>query len=225
MLNDPSRTMLGKAQLAHFENAIKRSKATFKVIMNEIPMQKMYFVPYDRWEGYNAEREALLQFLQASVKNVVFITTDLHATLINDVRYTSFPEEGASKDTGMIDFVTGPVAKNTFGTDVNAKLGNPNGEQAVGALFKAPRPFGLGMRCAALNADSYVRVKVTRKLLTVSPLDQNGQLVRENGRRAVRADSDSRPMMESGSAHHPTARRTDHRSRNRAARGRAASCC
>ena len=60
ILNDPNRTMLGKAQLAHFENAIKRSKATFKVIMNEIPIQKMYFVPYDRWEGYNAEREALL---------------------------------------------------------------------------------------------------------------------------------------------------------------------
>ena len=89
----------------------------------------------------------------------MFLTTDLHATLINDVRYTNFPEEGASKDTGDARFRHGPVAKNTFGTDVNAKLGNPNGEQAVGTLFKAPRPFGLGMRCAALNADSYVHVK------------------------------------------------------------------
>lgn len=180
-LNDPSRTMLGKDQLARFESAIKRSKATFKVVMNEVPIQKMYFVPYDRWEGYNVEREALLRFLQTNVKNVVFLTTDLHATLINDVRYTHFPEEGASKDTGMIDFVTGPVAKNTFGTDANAKLGNPNAAQAVATLFKAPRPFGLGMRCAALDVDSYVQVKVTRKLLTVSPLDQNGQLVRESG--------------------------------------------
>jgi hypothetical protein len=81
----------------------------------------------------------------------------------------------------MIDFVTGPVAKNTFGTDANAQLGNPNGSQAVATLFKAPRPFGLEMRCAALDVDSYVQVKVTSKLLTVSPLDQNGQLVRENG--------------------------------------------
>ena len=173
--------MLGKDQLARFESAIKRSKATFKVVMNEVPIQKMYFVPYDRWEGYNVEREALLRFLQTNVKNVVFLTTDLHATLINDVRYTQFPEEGASKDTGMIDFVTGPVAKNTFGTDANAKLGNPNAAQAVATLFKAPRPFGLGMRCAALDVDSYVQVKVTRKLLTVSPLDQNSQLVRESG--------------------------------------------
>jgi alkaline phosphatase D len=180
ILNDPNRTMLGKDQLAHFENAIKRSKAKFKVIMNEIPMQKMYFVPYDRWEGYNAEREALLTFLQANVRNVVFLTTDLHATLFNDVRLANFPEEGVSKATGMLDFVTGPVAKNTMGTDANAKLGNPNAEQAVWTLFKTPRPLGLGMLCASLDTDSYVRVSVTSKVLTVTPLDQNGQLVREN---------------------------------------------
>jgi phosphodiesterase/alkaline phosphatase D-like protein len=149
--------------------------------MNEVPIQKMYFLPYDRWEGYNAERESLLRFLQAKVRNVVFITTDLHATLINNVRFTHFPEEGASKDTGMLDFVTGPVAKNTFGTDANAKLGNPAASQAVATLFKAPRPFGLGMRCAALDVDSFVRVRVTRRLLTVFPLDQNGNLVREGG--------------------------------------------
>jgi phosphodiesterase/alkaline phosphatase D-like protein len=179
-LNDPNRTMLGKPQLARFENAIKRSKATFKVIMNEVPIQKMYFVPYDRWEGYNAERESLLRFLQTNVRNVVFLTTDLHATLINNVRYTTFPEEGASKDTGMLDFVTGPVAKNTFGTDANAKLGNPNASTAVSALFKAPRPIGLGMRCAALDVDSYVEVRVRSNLLIVRPLDQNGQPVRES---------------------------------------------
>ena len=36
------------------------------------------------------------------------------------------------------------------------------------------------MRCAALDVDSYVQVRVTSKQLTVSPLDQNGQLVRED---------------------------------------------
>ncbi len=182
-LNDPNRTMLGKTQLTYFENAVKRSTATFKVIMNEVPIQKMYFIPYDRWEGYNAERESLLRFLAANVRNVVFITTDLHATLINDVRFTAFPTEGASTDPGMLDFVTGPVAKNTFGTDANAKLGNPNASTAVFGLFKTPPPLGLGMRCAALDVDSYVHVTVTSRLLTVSPLDRNGQLVRESSGR------------------------------------------
>ena len=83
-----------QGQLARFENAIKRSKATFKVVMNEVPIQKMYFVPYDRWEGYNAERESAAAFLQANVKNVVFLTTDLHATLINDVRLHELPRGG-----------------------------------------------------------------------------------------------------------------------------------
>ena len=78
------------------------------------------------------------------------------------------------------------MAKNTFGTDANAKLGNPNAAQAVWTLFKTPRPVGLGMRCASLDVDSYVQVDVTSKRLTVSPLDQNGQLVHEDdGRQCV----------------------------------------
>ena len=55
-INDPNRTMLGAKQLATFEKAIKKSSATFKVIFNEVPIQQFYALPYDRWEGYAAER-------------------------------------------------------------------------------------------------------------------------------------------------------------------------
>jgi len=48
--------MLGQRQLANFEGAIKRSTATFKVVMNEVPIQQFYALPYDRWESYAAER-------------------------------------------------------------------------------------------------------------------------------------------------------------------------
>ena len=63
-IDDPNRTMLGKAQLNDFEQAIKRSNATFKVIVNEVPIQQFYALPYDRWEGYAVERRELLEFLQ-----------------------------------------------------------------------------------------------------------------------------------------------------------------
>ena len=36
---------------------MKGSTARFKVIMNELPIQQYYVLPYDRWEGFEAERQ------------------------------------------------------------------------------------------------------------------------------------------------------------------------
>ena len=52
----PDRDYLGDAQYRRFTRAIERSTARFKVIMNEMPIQQYYVLPYDRWEGYAAER-------------------------------------------------------------------------------------------------------------------------------------------------------------------------
>ena len=60
-INDPSRTILGARQYAAFTRAIAASTATWKVVLNEVPMQQYYVLPYDRWEGYAAERERLLR--------------------------------------------------------------------------------------------------------------------------------------------------------------------
>ena len=98
-LDDPSRTMLGARQYAAFTKAIKASTATWKVIVNEVPIQQYYALPYDRWEGYAAERERLLRFLQANVKNVVFLTTDTHGNLVNEVRYKTF---GSARELGHL---------------------------------------------------------------------------------------------------------------------------
>ena len=45
-------------QYAAFTRAIARSTATWKVVVNEVPIQQYYALPYDRWEGYAAERAA-----------------------------------------------------------------------------------------------------------------------------------------------------------------------
>ena len=91
-IRDPNRDYLGDAQFRRFSKAIKKSKARFKVIINELPIHQYYVLPYDRWEGYEAERHQMLTFLTNSVKNVIFLTTDVHATLVNDARFqTSSP--------------------------------------------------------------------------------------------------------------------------------------
>ena len=177
-INDPARTMLGARQYAAFTKAIKASKATWKVIVNEVPIQQFYALPYDRWEGYAAERERLLRFLQANVRNVVFLTTDTHANFVNEVRYSTLggPPEGS----GIWEVVTGPVATNTFAKEIDGFLGTPGAGTAIGALFfKPPPPNGMGMRCAALDTYSYSEVTVTLRTLTVAMKDAKGRPVQE----------------------------------------------
>ena len=177
-INDPSRTMLGTRQYVAFTKAIKASTATWKVIVNEVPIQQFYALPYDRWEGYAAERERLLRFLQANVRNVVFLTTDTHANLVNEVRYKTLG--AALEGTGIWEVVTGPVATNTFAKEIDGVLGQRGAGTAIGALFfKPPPPNGMGMRCAALDTFSYSEVTVTAKRLTVALKDAKGRPVRE----------------------------------------------
>jgi alkaline phosphatase D len=177
-LDDPNRTMLGAAQYAAFTKAIKASTATWKVIVNEVPIQQYYALPYDRWEGYEAEREKLLHFLQDNVKNVVFLTTDTHANLVNEVRYSTLG--GTPQGSGIWEVVTGPVATNTFAKEIDGYLGQKGAGTAIGALFFKPAsPNGMGMRCAALDTYSYAEVTVTGRALTVEPKDAQGEPVRE----------------------------------------------
>ena len=177
-INDPARTMLGARQYATFTKAIKASKATWKVIVNEVPIQQYYALPYDRWEGYAAERERLLRFLQTNVKNVVFLTTDTHGNLVNEVRFKTL---GAQPEgSGIWEVVTGPVATNTFAKGIDRFLGTPGAGTAIGALFFKPSPpNGIGMRCAALDTYSYSQVTVTASKLTVAMKDARGRPVRE----------------------------------------------
>ena len=177
-INDPTRTMLGAAQYAAFTQAIQASTATFKVVVNEVPIQQFYALPYDRWEGYAAERERLLHFLQANTRNVVFLTTDTHANLVNEIRYRTLggPVEGS----GMYEAVTGPVATNTFAREIDGFLHSAGAAGFIGSLFfKPPPPAGVGMSCAALDVYSYAEVTVTSRTLTVAPKDAQGQPVRE----------------------------------------------
>ena len=178
-LADPSRTMLGARQYATFTKAIRASTASWKVIVNEVPIQQFYALPYDRWEGYPAERERLLRFLQANVKNVLFLTTDTHANFVNEVRLSTL-EPGGPVGTGMWEVVTGPVATNTQNREVDQTLGRSGMGSAIVALFYKPAPpRGVGMACASADVYSYAEVKVTGAAITVTPKDAAGKLVRE----------------------------------------------
>jgi phosphodiesterase/alkaline phosphatase D-like protein len=180
-INDPNRTFLGARQLAAFKNAIKKSTARFKVIVNEMPIQQYYILPYDRWEGFAAERDQLLRYLQQNVKNVVFLTTDVHATLINDARFKTL-ESGGPENSGIMDVTVGPVATANFKREIEGTTGQPGSAALVDGAFLTPQPpGGVGMRCSVLDQFSYGQVKATSTTLTITPKDINGQPQSDNG--------------------------------------------
>ena len=171
-INDPSRTMLGAVQKEAFKQALLSSDARFKFIVNELPIQQFYALSYDRWEGYAAERAELLDFIRdEDIDNVVFLTTDIHANLINEVSIDRFSDPAPIAD----EFVTGPIATNSFEAEVRSFFGGGLfGDLAV-AIIQQLFTVG-GVDCRDLDAYSYgvVEVNALTDTATVTLKDDTG---------------------------------------------------
>ena len=183
-INDPKRTFLGSRQYAAFTKAVRASTARWKIVMNETPIQHLYFDPYDRWEGYAAERTRLIEYLRSNVRNVVFLTTDVHANLVNDVRLKTL-EQGGPTSSGITEYTTGPVGTDTFADSLNGEVGRPDAATlARDSFLTQPPPQGTGTQCASLDVFSYGQVTVTAKTLTVALKDGAGKPVRDKAGKA-----------------------------------------
>jgi phosphodiesterase/alkaline phosphatase D-like protein len=176
-LNDPSRTMLGAVQKQWLLQALQRSDATWKLIATSVPIQEFFALPYDRWEGYAAERTEILTFIRsAGIRNVVWLAADTHAILVNDVRLGT---SGASTDVlGMKEVVAGPISANTFGAAI-ADLAGTLALPFFTAYLTAAPPQGLGMACAVLDRLTYAVIEIDARArrLTITPKDSNGRSV------------------------------------------------
>lgn len=104
---DPGRTYLGAGQKAWLKNALLASTATWKFIMNGPLVSQLLFVPYDRWEGYKAERTEMLEFIHNPdgnvvtddhIPNVVVLSTDIHAGIYNSGEPNPGPAGGTTPE-------------------------------------------------------------------------------------------------------------------------------
>lgn len=174
-INDPTRTLLGPAQKQAFKDALLNSTAKFKFVINGEPIQQFWMLPYDRWEGYAAERNEILNFISNpdknpatddAIKNVVFLTTDAHATIVNEV----FKDRFTAPATVAQEIITGPIATRTYQQAIIAAFGAAGIPQVQAALSLA------GVDCRHLNQNSYGLVEVDSLLGTVviTSKDQNG---------------------------------------------------
>lgn len=174
-INDPTRTLLGAVQKQAFKDALVNSTAKFKFILNEDPIQQFWALPYDRWEGYGAERQEILDFIHDpdanpatpdSIGGIIFLTTDIHATLVNEV----FKDRFTSPGTIAQEIVTGPIAAVTYQQEVAGFGGARLVAKLQAALTLA------GVDCRNLNQNSYavIDVDAASKTATVAIKDQNG---------------------------------------------------
>jgi alkaline phosphatase D len=176
-LNDTGRTMLGPAQKQWLLQTLHRSNATWKLIATSVPIQEFFALPYDRWEGYAAERAEVLAFVRAAgIKNVVWLAADTHAVLVNDVR--SGTPGGSADVLGMKEVVAGPIATTTFGAAI-AEATSPLVTPVFASYLTAAPPQGLGMACAVLDRSTYAVIEVGGggRRLTITPKDGNARSV------------------------------------------------
>ena len=224
VLNDPNRTMLGKDQLAKLRERDQALEGDVQGDHERGPDPEDVLRPVRPLGGLQrrARGAAHASSRPTSERRVPHHrpARDAHQRRsANDV-----PEEGASKDTGMLDFVTGPSPRTPSArtrTRSSATRTRPrHGHPLQGAAAARPRHAVRLTRRRQLRPGERSRSKV----LTVSPLDQNGQLVREGGTTPCAPVPDSRAADGIRLARHRTAGRGPaDRSRDRAARRASAS--
>ncbi len=135
---DPKRTLLGKQQLDDLKRDLLQSQkdgVTWKFIMIPEPIQNIgVLAAGDRFEGYAAERTEILKYINDNkISNVVFVSADIHGTLVNNLTYQTAPGQPQIA-TSAFEISTGSVAySEPFGPTV-AQLG-----AALGVLTPAQK--------------------------------------------------------------------------------------
>jgi phosphodiesterase/alkaline phosphatase D-like protein len=171
-INDPNRTMLGPVQKQRLKNDLLSSTATHKIIVSELAWQQFYALPYDRWEGYGAERSEMLNFIRNNgIDNVAFLTTDNHGTLQNQVSIDTVTDNTPIAN----ETITGPIATNTFQKEVIGVAG------LVGLFVFNIVLDQVDIDCRHLDNYSYghVGVSAAGDTATVSSRDSTGAVIQD----------------------------------------------
>jgi len=163
------RDFLGRRQMEWVKRRIAASPAAWKVMGNELTMMPTkvlgdaYF-EFDSWQGYPGEREELLDFLRArAIKDVVFVTGDIHTFIAGDVR----TQLGAGQSVA-VEFVGGSISswglgeKGFEGGGGVTIEGNDQNPSTSPALIDALRGINPWVDAADFDHHGYGRVTATQ---------------------------------------------------------------
>jgi phosphodiesterase/alkaline phosphatase D-like protein len=175
-INDIHRTMLGATQKEEFKKALINSDAKFKFIVSPDAIQQTYGNPYDEWEGYGAERSEILNFIRDNkINNVIFITTDKHLSLINEVFIDHFTDPRPIAN----EIITGPIASLT-----DQRILKKSFPPSISTILIQARHDLLdlvGADCRHIDKFSYGSVEVNpdEDSVKITVKDENGTIIHD----------------------------------------------
>jgi alkaline phosphatase D len=126
-LIDTSRQLLGHDQLQWFKGELSASTAKWRIIGNQVMIAPLttvaatrFVVNGDQWDGYPAERKRVLDYImQQQLKNICFITGDIHCSWGNDIPH---PDSTYNLATGhgsvATEFVTTSITSPSNGLNI-----------------------------------------------------------------------------------------------------------
>ncbi|MEZ5404097.1 MAG: alkaline phosphatase D family protein [Bryobacteraceae bacterium] len=166
---DPTRTMLGRTQRELLFLVLRYFPARFKFVVSEVPMTRLYALPYDRWEGYAAERETILRFIAGNrIPNVVFVAADLHATVLSPL---SVELDGETVPAAT-EIVTGPIA-------VDPLLSTLSSYPAFDPAYVKLLPPLAGVECADIEQMAYGVAEVDQGEARLAVKNKAGEILCE----------------------------------------------
>ena len=158
-INDPNRTFLGQRQLKKFLHDVKHSDARFKVVINEMPIQQYYALPYDRWEGYEADRQRVLSGLQGrEERRLPDHRRSRHARQRRPIQDPGAGRPGEQRHPRRDRRARGDGEVRARDRRAPSASRAPRG--LVDNLFFEPQPpSGVGMQCSGIDQFSYGEVR------------------------------------------------------------------
>src|SRR5918997_659895 len=91
---DPAATLTGPAQERWLRSGLGSSRARWNVVAQQLPMFQRELAAgtpqmfeMDKWDGYPAARDRILEFVAARrIRNVVVLSGDIHAFFASDLK-------------------------------------------------------------------------------------------------------------------------------------------
>ncbi len=169
------RDFLGRRQMAWAKRRLEASRATWKVVGNELTIMptkvgETYVPEFDGWQGYPGERRELLEHIRRRrIEDVVFVTGDVHFFAGGDVRVT----DEDPRSVVAHEFVGGSISsaspgESTFnlggGLSLTGNDLNPNTPDALLEVLLGENPY---VDSVDIDHHGYGVVTATRRELDV----------------------------------------------------------
>ncbi|MEH1169011.1 alkaline phosphatase D family protein [Micromonospora sp. CPCC 205539] len=178
-VDDPGRTITGDTQMSWLKAGLATSDARWKLVGNPVmiarvdvgalpawllgPLGTLLGIPQngavlnaDQWDGYNADRNELVDHLRATATtDVVFLTGDIHTSWANEVTTRSTGQNNPA----AAEFVVPSVTSDNVNDFLGLPAGNPLSLLGAG-LLRSTNPH---VRWTELDGHGYGVLEVTRQ--------------------------------------------------------------